>query len=95
MEHIAKMIKGHLKAVHSNKTENAMSKRTAAFAGMERISDAYDENTHAVTRSQKHKIVSSHADECMIIHDLESMRPFHLERGRFQCQCRVLLFTLT
>ena len=82
MEHIVKMIKGHLKAVHSNKTENAMSKRTAAFAGMERISDAYDENTHVVTRSQKHKIVSSHADECLIIHDLESMRPFHLQRGR-------------
>lgn len=69
MEHIVRLIKGHLKAVHSNKTDTAIAKRTAAFAGMKNISASFDDTSSVIIRSQKHSIVSSHSDEYMIIND--------------------------
>lgn len=80
MEHI--VIKGHLKAVHSNKTDTAIAKRTAAFAGMKNISASFDDTSRVIIRSQKHRIVSSHSDECMIINDLQKLKPFDHKDGR-------------
>lgn len=82
MEHIVRLIKGHLKAVHSNKKDTAIAKRTAAFAGMKNISASFDDTSRVIIRSQKHRIVSSHSDECMIINDLQKLKPFDHKDGR-------------
>lgn len=77
-----RLIKGHLKAVHSNKKDTAIAKRTAAFAGMKNISASFDDTSRVIIRSQKHRIVSSHSDECMIINDLQKLKPFDHKDGR-------------
>lgn len=42
MEHVVRLVKGHLRSVSSNKSEKTLSKRTAAVAGMKHISEEFD-----------------------------------------------------
>lgn len=45
MEHVVRLVIGHLRSVASNKSEKTLSKRTAAFAGMQHISEEFDNKT--------------------------------------------------
>ncbi|XP_046561670.1 uncharacterized protein LOC124270685 [Haliotis rubra] len=82
MEHIVKQTKSHIKAVHSNKTEKTLIKRTASFAGISTISENFDEQTGVVIRAQKHKIPSSVKDEELLTKNLRRIKPFQCHPGR-------------
>lgn len=82
MEHVVRLVKGHLRSVTSNKSETTLSKRTAAFAGMEHVSKQFDKQTNVLIRSHRHNVKSSEKDEVQIIHNLEVTKPFQEQRGR-------------
>ena len=82
MEYLVRSVKGHLKAVQSNKTEKTIKSRTSAFAGMTRISEKFDDVSRVIIRSQRHKTLNSHADEKILIDGLRKVRPFIHTAGR-------------
>lgn len=82
MEHIVRLVKDNLKAVHSNKTEKTMAKRTSALSGMKVITNQFDVTSDTLIRASRHKIPSSIEDEQLIIHSLLPMQPFSCVPGR-------------
>jgi hypothetical protein len=82
MEHVVRLVKGHLRSVASNKSEATLPKRTAAFAGMENVSKRFDNQTKVIVRAQKHKVKSSESDELKIINELLKIKPFDVQKGR-------------
>lgn len=82
MEHIVRLVKDNLKAVHSNKTEKTMAKRTSALSGMKVITNKFDVTSNTLIRASRHKIPSSIEDEQLIIHSLLLMQPFSCVPGR-------------
>lgn len=83
MEHVVRLVIGHLRSVASNKSEKTLSKRTAAFAGMQHISEEFDKKkTDVVIRAHKHRIKSSESDEIKIIKELQTIKPFDEQKGR-------------
>lgn len=82
MEHHVKVIKGHIKSLHSNKTESALAARSAAIAGMTEIANNYDQSTSVIVRSQAHGKSSSTKDEMSLIERLLRVKPFVHIAGR-------------
>ena len=82
MEYLVRSVKGHLKAVQSNKSEKTITTRTSAFAGMTRISEKFNAVSRVIIRSQKHKTLNSRADERILIDGLRKVRPFIHTAGR-------------
>ncbi|KAL5004258.1 hypothetical protein ScPMuIL_017714 [Solemya velum] len=82
MEHIVRLIKGHLRAVSSNKSEKTMSARTESFSGMKKIAKQFDKISGCIHRSTRHKNPSTKSDEHLIIEDLQRVNPFSMQAGR-------------
>jgi tyrosyl-tRNA synthetase len=82
MEHIVRLVKDHLKSVHSNKTEKTMAKRTSALAGMKAIAEQFDRTSSTVIRASKHKLPSADEDELLILKSVLPANPFSCVPGR-------------
>lgn len=82
MEHLVRLTKEHIKSVHSNKTEKTLVKRTATFAGMDKIACQFDMTSDCIIRSQRHKIRSAKEDEKSVIAGLSRIKPFDFCQGR-------------
>ncbi|KAH3795409.1 hypothetical protein DPMN_148959 [Dreissena polymorpha] len=66
----------------SNATENSLVKRSSSFFGLNEISDHFCQETFTIKRAQRHKRLSSFADEKKIISSLRAIRPFLVTAGR-------------
>jgi hypothetical protein len=88
MKHLVRLVKENLKAVHSNKTEKTMVKRSSALSGMKAIADQFDSTSDTLIRANRHKIPSSIEDELLIIKSLVTITPFACVPGRKMISCK-------
>lgn len=83
MEYIVKIIKKNLKQMCSNQTEQNVTRKTGALAGLHAIGLNYDNETDVNVHTQKHSTVSSLGDELSMIEDLRKIKPFHQIPSRY------------
>lgn len=66
----------------SNVSDKSLTKRSSSFFGLNEIAMNFDDASAVITRSQKHKKLSSVEDENKVVKDLRSVRPFLETPGR-------------
>ena len=79
MEYLVRLTKGYLRSMCSNVTEKSLVKRSCSFFRLNKISDHYDQETCTIKRAQRHKRLSSFADENKIISSLRAIRLWLLQ----------------
>ncbi|XP_046546331.1 uncharacterized protein LOC124256370 [Haliotis rubra] len=82
MEHLVRNVKSHIQALHSNKSEKTIKKRTGAFAGLSTICENFDRESDMIIRAHKHKSPSADKDEMMLFDNIHRMKPFSNQNGR-------------
>ncbi|XP_070581644.1 uncharacterized protein [Ptychodera flava] len=83
MEYIVTLVKKNMKHMCSNKTETNIKNVTSALAGVQTISNNFDNISEVIVRAKKHNEISTHADEIAMVDDLRHVRPFRHTPGRF------------